>query len=196
MSLVLPIYANIVQFSEILKCKAICSQFYIIKYLEYNAICAIIQDWINPANIIAFYSIHSKLTNIICIYYKLPCNRSKSEERAKSIRSVGLAIPRNHICIPHREKIQLVKIFNKGYIYLRPVPRHLHSYGFSMDLKQLFYSINVKRIKENNWKIRKYFAIFSVALVNFYKKNKAKRTNNAGRVFFNRIFNKHIAQSL
>ena len=77
---------------------------------------------------------------------------------------------------------------------LRPIPRHLFSYGFSMDLKQFFNSINAKRIKENNWKIRKYFAIFFAALVNYLnKKNNKIRTNKAGKVFFNRRFNRHIS---
>ena len=113
MSLMLPpIFANFAQFSEIIKYKAINLQFYIIKYLEYDTICAIVQDWINPANMIAFYAIHSKLTNIIRIYFKhCSDNGRKSEERAKSIRAVHSSIPQYLDYISHKEKIKYVKIY-------------------------------------------------------------------------------------
>lgn len=200
MSLVLPIYANLLQFIDILKFKSICPQFYIIKYLEYDAICAIVQDWINPANMIAFYAIHSKLTNIIRIYFKhCSDNGCKSEERAKSIRAVHSAIPQYHDyanCMSFSTCISVVRIFNnKGYIYLRPSPRILRSDGFSIDLKKLFDNINIKRIKKNNWEIRRYFAIFVAALVHYLNKHKI-RTNKAGKVFFNRRLNRHMASYL
>ena len=74
----------------------------------------------------------------------------------------------------------------------RPISRHLRSDGFSVELKQFFDSINVKKIKENNWKIRRYFAVFSAALVHYLNKHKI-RTNKAGKVVFNRRLNRHIS---
>jgi hypothetical protein len=188
MSLVLPIYANLLQFSDIIKYKTPNPQFYIIKYLEYDAICAIVQDWINPTNMIAFYAIHSKLTNIIRIYYKHCSDRHKSEERAKFVINLPLEPITQELNILHREKKQLktVKIFNnKSYIYLKPVPR------CNIDWEKINNIIG-QRIKIPSWKIRRYVAVFSVALVNFLKKNKII-TNKAGRVFFNRRLNRHIA---
>jgi hypothetical protein len=195
-----PIFANFAQFSEIIKYKAITPQFYIIKYLEYDLICAIVQDWINPTNMIAFYAIHSKLTNIIRIYYK-HCSdngrkleqKRKSEERAKRIRALVETIPQD-IDILQLQSVIICHYHDlNDKSHLRPIPYYLLSNGFSIDLKQLFDRVNLKKIKKNNWKIRRYFAIFFAALVHYLNKHKI-RTNKASKVFFNRRFNRHIAQ--
>jgi hypothetical protein len=54
--------------------------------------------------------------------------------------------------------------------------------------------LSLEEIKNNNWKIRQHFAILHHTLKDYFAKNKATTTNNAGHVLFNKIFIRHISQ--
>jgi len=191
-----PIYANFEQFSEIIKYKMHNLQFYTIKYLEYNAICVIVQDWINPKNMITFYTIHSKLTNsisfiIFCknlLFTTLNCK--KTEERAKYIRNVH----DTSIGFIDIRELKMGKLERWAYCYtkhdwLRPKPDFRLAPKLYIDF---WYYEEIRRI---NWIMRDCIAIFSAGLVHYLNKHKI-RTNKAGQVFFNRRFNKHISKYL
>jgi hypothetical protein len=66
--------------------------------------------------------------------------------------------------------------------------------SFSKDTQLLFDRLNLSALKDNNWKIRQHFAILHNALKNHFATNKAKTTNKAGQVLFNKRCIRHILQ--
>jgi len=190
-------YTNLEQFSNIIQHKDIQQSYYI---QNIDAVCIIVQDWtkkcIDSKSIVIFYTVlnyKTKLTNsihfmIFCtnnihLFYKEP-PLTKQEKKSKLIRKMTNFLD-----------YQYTQSYYCPEFYIRPTSiSQFACISFSKDTQLLFDRLNLSALKDNNWKIRQQFATLHHGLKNHFVTNKAKTTNKAGQVLFNRRFNRHISQ--
>jgi hypothetical protein len=179
-------HVNYFQFSEIIKYKKILWQVYI---KNINAICVIVQDWIIPKNILIFYTVNciSILTNFIHFIPTTDYKKTKKGSKVYNKLPIYLLGGKVGLRFGEMDTYYIVEQFaNNGIRQFITV---------TTDNSNI-QSLSLKDIKNNNWHIRKHFAILCITLRIYFIKNNKKAINNADKVFNYSRFNRHIAQFL
>ena len=216
-------HANFDQFSDIIQHKKI-QQTYYIQSINAVCIIAqdwTIKS-IDPKNIFIFYkrlNYKTKLTNsthfmVFCTNFDLTTifkpttkdynqNSKKQEEKEKSIRKV-------------HEIPQLWKFYEPPQQYMFDADSNVFTYEF-IEIQVIIDGARINKImkepryfgkcssidrspsylnivKNNNWEIRKHFAILHHALKNHFAKNKKIKSNKAGQVLSNQRLIRCISQ--